>query len=86
MVLDMCMIMEQTLDGLNNLNNNFDWDNSLFRRNFEVVGVAMQELSNQKLMRGVSQSVSPGAYDLTEQGIKLPDHDLCDELVTLASF
>ena len=54
MGLDMFVRMEQTIDSLYNLDNNFDSENSLFGRRFEAIGVAPKGLSNEKFMGGSS--------------------------------
>ena len=66
--------MQQTIDGLNILDDNFDWDHSLFCKCFEVVEVTVQGLFDENLMEGASQSASMEAHNQEGKGRKLPDH------------
>ena len=58
----------------------------MFRRNFEVVGVVTQGLSDDSLMGGTFHSVSLGAYNPAIQEVKLQDQDPGDLMVTSVSL
>ena len=49
MILDMHVSMEQTINCLNNVDDNFDWEHSLFIKRFEVIGVSTHGLSDENL-------------------------------------
>ena len=48
-VLDMRVSMEQTINCLNSVDDNFDWEHSLFNKCFEVIGVVSEWLSDENL-------------------------------------
>ena len=48
-ILDMRVSMEQTINCLNNVDDNFDWEHSLFIKRFEVIGVSTHGLSDENL-------------------------------------
>ena len=41
--------MEHTINYLNSVDDNFDWEHSLFNKCFEVIGVLTQGLSDENL-------------------------------------
>lgn len=58
LALEMIVAMEQTIDGLNGLEDNFAWSLTLLNKCFEAVGAKRSIPIEKKLMEGVLLSIS----------------------------